>query len=134
MVCQKCNPACCFNFSPAADICKDRATPELLERYAKLCAKFSYREASDVLATFLPDQSVRTFTTFRNRTLAMGKLIEEAERQQRWFENLNYPDRTQFELELACDPAREFVFNVDTAHIPLLKPYGGRTFEAVVGH
>ena len=64
----------------------------------------------------------------------MGKLIEEAERQQRWFENLNYPDRTQFELELACDPAREFVFNVDTAHIRLLKPYGGRTFEAVVGH
>ena len=38
MVCQKCNPACCFIFSPAADICKDRATPELLELSASLGA------------------------------------------------------------------------------------------------
>lgn len=90
MVCQKCNPACCFTFSPAANICKDRATPELMGISAKLGAKFSYREASDVLATFLPDQSARTFTTLRNRTLAMGKRIEEAERQQRWFESLSY--------------------------------------------
>lgn len=45
MVCQKCNPACCFTFSPAADICKDRATPELLELSARLGARFSYREA-----------------------------------------------------------------------------------------
>ncbi len=134
MVCQKCNPACCFTFSPAADICKDRATPELLELSAKLGAKFSYREASEVLATFLPDQSARAFTTLRNRTLAIGKRIEEAERRKRWFEALNYPDRKQLALALAGDPAREFVFNVDTAHIPLVKQYGGRTFEAVVGH
>lgn len=134
MVCQKCNPACCFTFSPAADICKDRATPELLELSARLGARFSYREASEVLATFLPDQSARSFTTLRNRTLAMGKRIEEAERRQRWFEDLKFPDRSQLELALAGDPACEFVFNVDTAHIPLLKQYGGRTFEAVVGH
>ncbi|SNY47976.1 hypothetical protein SAMN06297129_1293 [Pseudooceanicola antarcticus] len=134
MVCQKCNPACCFTFSPAADICKDRATPELLELSARLGAKFSYREASDVLARFLPDQSARTFTTLRNRTLALGKRIEEAERQQRWFEDLAYPDRKQLEFKLTGDPAREFVFNVDTAHIPMIKRYGGRTFEAVVGH
>ncbi|MBF9052102.1 hypothetical protein GTA62_21485 [Roseobacter sp. HKCCD9010] len=93
-VCQKCHPACCFTFSPAANICRDRATPELLELSTKLGAKFSYREASDGLATFLPDQSARTFTTLRNRTLAIGKRIEEAERQQRWFEELDYPDRT----------------------------------------
>lgn len=134
MVCQKCHPACCFTFSPAADICKDRATPELLELSAKLGAKFSYREASDLLATFLPDQSARTFTTLRHRTLAIGKRIEEAERRQRWFEDLNYPDRTQFELPLSDDPAGEFVLNVDTAHFPLVKRNGGRTFEAVVGH
>lgn len=67
----------------------------------------------------------------------MGKRIEEAERRQRWFEDLTlskFPDRSQLELALAGDPACEFVFNVDTAHIPLLKQYGGRTFEAVVGH
>lgn len=134
MVCQKCNPACCFSFSPAADICKDRATPELLELSAKLGAKFSYREASGVLATFLPDQSAKSFTTLRNRTLAIGRRIAAAERQQRWFEDLAYPDRSQLEFELTGDPASEFVFNVDTAHIPLIKRYGGRTFEAVVGH
>jgi hypothetical protein len=134
MVCQKCNPACCFTFSPAADICKDRATPELLELSARLGAKFSYREASEVLATFLPDQSARTFTTLRNRTLAVGKRIEKAERQQRWFEDMDFPDRSQHELALTDDPAREFVFTIDTAHIPLVKRYGGRTFEAVVGH
>ena len=66
--------------------------------------------------------------------MAIGKRIEEAERQQRWFENPNYPDRKQLEFELAGDPASEFVFNVDTAHFPLIKRYGGRTFEAVVGH
>lgn len=32
------------------------------------------------------------------------------------------------------DPAREFVFTVDIAHIPLVKRWDGRTFEAVVGH
>lgn len=121
-------------FSPVADICPDRATPELLELSAKLGAKFSYREASEVLATFLPDQSARNFTTLRNRTLAIGKRIEEAERHQHWFEDLDYPNRTQFELALAGDPTSEFVFNVDTAHIPLVKRHGGRTFEAVVGH
>ncbi|MEO3416147.1 hypothetical protein AAFO92_15960 [Roseovarius sp. CAU 1744] len=134
VVCQKCHPACCSTFSPAADICKDRATPELLELSTKLGTKFSYREASDLLATFLPDQSARTFTTLRNRTLAIGKRIEEAERRQRWFEDLNYPDRTQFELALSDDPVGEYVFNVDTAHIPLVNRYGGRTFEAIVGH
>lgn len=134
VVCQKCHPGMCMAFSPVADICPVRATPELLELSAKLGARFSYREASDVLATFLPDQSARSFTTLRNRTLAIGKRIEEAERHQHWFEDLDYSDRKQLELALVGDPAREFVFNVDTAHIPLVKGYGGRTFEAVVGH
>lgn len=134
VVCQKCHPAMCMAFSPVADICPDRATPELLELSAKLRARLSYREASDVLATFLPDQSARSFTTLRNRTLAIGKRIEEAERHQHWFEDLDYSDRKQLERALVGDPASEFVFNVDTAHIPLVKRYGGRTFEAAVGH
>lgn len=133
-VCQKCHPALCFTFSPAADLCPDRATPELLELSAKLGAKFSYREASELLATFLPDQTAHRFTTLRNRTLAIGKLIETAEKRQLWHEGLNLEDRTQLELSLEGDPAREIVFNVDTAHVPLVKRFGGRTFEAVVGH
>ena len=57
IVCQTCNPGMCFSFSPLADICPDRATPELLELSAKMGARFSYREASEVLATFLPGQN-----------------------------------------------------------------------------
>lgn len=133
-VCQKCHPACCFTFSPAADICPDRATPELLELSAKLGAKFSYREAAEVLETFLPDQSARRFTTLRNRALKIGKRIETAEMHQRWYEDLHFEDRTQLELPMEDDPTSEFVFNVDTAHIPLARHFGGRTFEAVVGH
>ena len=102
VVCRKCHPAMCMAFSPVADICPDRCTPELLELSAKLGARFSYREASDVLATFLPDQSARSFTTLRNRTLAIGNRIEEAERHQHWFEDLDYPDRKQLELRLSA--------------------------------
>lgn len=134
MVCQKCHPACCFTFSPVGDICPDRATPELLELSAKLGAKFSYREAAEVLATFLPDQSAHRFTTLRNRALKIGKSIETAEMHQRWHEDLEFEDRAQLELPIVDDPTGEFVFNVDTAHIPLVRRCGGRTFEAVVGH
>lgn len=36
MIYQKCNSRACFTFSPAADLCPDRATPELMELLAKL--------------------------------------------------------------------------------------------------
>lgn len=35
---------------------------------------------------------------------------------------------------MSSDPASEFVFSVDTAHVPLVRHEAGRTFEAVVGH
>lgn len=134
MICQRCTPWACFTFSPAADLCPDRATPELMELSARLGAKLPYREASDILSTFLPDQMSRKFTTLRHRTLSVGKRIEDAERSRRWNEFLAKEDRTQLELQMEDDPAREFIFTVDTAHIPLVKNWGGRTFEAVVGH
>ncbi|MFQ6550249.1 hypothetical protein AADZ90_020060 [Aestuariibius sp. 2305UL40-4] len=117
-----------------ADICPDRATLELLELSAKMGARFSYREASEVLATFLPGQKASRFTTLRHRTLAVGKRIETTERHQHWHETLDYQNRKQLELDMSDDPASEFVFNVDTAHIPLVRHEFGPTFEAVVGH
>lgn len=63
MICQKCNPWACFTFSPAADLCPNRATPELMELSAKLGARLSYREASEILSTFLPGHLSRKFTT-----------------------------------------------------------------------
>lgn len=134
MICQSCNPWACFTFSPAADLCPDRATPELMELSAKLGARMSYREASDILSIFLPGQLSRKFTTLRHRTLSIGRRIEDAERSRGWHEFLDKEERTQLELQMEGDPAREFVFTVETAHIPLVKHWGGRTFEAVVGH
>ena len=92
-------------------------------------ARFSYREASEVLATFLPGQNARQFTTLRHRTLTIGKRIETAERHQYWHEKLDYQHRNQLELDMPGDPASEFVFNVDTAHIPLVRHELGRTFD-----
>lgn len=133
-VCQTCHPGMCFSFSPFANICPDRATPELLELSAEMGSLFSYREASKVLATFLPGLGARQFTTLRHRTLAIGKRIEAAERSQHWHEKLHFENRQQLELNMPDDPASEFVFNVDTAHIPLVRHEFGRTFEAVIGH
>ena len=132
-ICQSCNPWACFTFSPAADLCPDRATPELMELSAKLGARMSYREASDILSTFLPSHLSPKFTTLRHRTLSVGKRIEDAERSRGWHEFLDKEERTQLELQMDSDPARECVFTVDTVHIPLVKHWGGRTFEAVVG-
>jgi len=134
MICQRCNPWACFTFSPAADLCPNRATPELMELSAKLGARLSYREAADILSTFLPGHLSRKFTTLRHRTLSVGKRIEDAEVSRGWHAFLDKEERTQLELQMEGDPAREFVFTVDTAHIPLVKHWGGRTFEAVVGH
>lgn len=134
LVCQKCSPWSSLTLSPATEICPDRATPELLEISASLGARMSYREASDILSTFLPCHLSRKFTTLRHRTLAIGKRVDNAERNWLWHESLNYRDRAQLELNMEGDKAREIIFSVDTAHIPLFKRYGGRTFEAVVGH
>lgn len=61
--CQRCNPWSHFTYSPLAYLSPDRATPELMEISAKLGALLPYRQASDVLNTFLPAQKESGFTT-----------------------------------------------------------------------
>jgi len=134
MVCQKCNPRSCSTFSPLASICSDRATPELLELSAKLGAMMPYRQASDILGTFLPCHAPKRFTTLRNRALKVGKRIDDAERKRYWHEAPDSNEQQQLELPLECDMNREIVFSIDTAHIPIVRREGGRSFEAFVGH
>ncbi|WP_227270727.1 hypothetical protein [Roseobacter weihaiensis] len=124
MICRSCSPWACFTFSQAVDLCPDRATPERMQLSAKLGAKLSYREASDILSTFLPSQMSRKFMTLRHRTLSLGKRIEATERHRRWHAFLNMDERAQLELQLDRNPA----------HLPLVKHGGRRRFEAVVGH
>ena len=85
ILCQKCNPWTSFTLSPAADLCPDRATPELMELSARLGARLPFREASDILATFLPCHLSRKFTALRHRAIAIGKRL--------WHEHLGYIHR-----------------------------------------
>jgi hypothetical protein len=71
MLCQKCNPARCTTFSPLTSICPDRATPELLELSARLGATMPYRQASEILGTFLPCHAPKRFTTLRSRACVL---------------------------------------------------------------
>lgn len=79
-----------------------------------------------VQATFLPGQRAKRLTTLRHRTLTIVRCIDTAEQQQRWHEKLDYRNRHQLELDMSVDPANEFVFTVDTAHIPLVRHEFGR--------
>jgi hypothetical protein len=51
------------------DICPDQATPELMERSARLGSLLPYRKAAEAMAEFLPIQSTESFVTLRHRTL-----------------------------------------------------------------
>lgn len=131
--CQCCNPWSRLTHSPLVYLCPDRATPELMEISAKLGALQPFRQAPDIMRTFLPAQEKSGFTTLRNRTLKTGKRIHDAERER--YRRVAAPDAGELQLELPmdCNPAGEIVISIDTAHIP--KPWrdGGRAFEAVVG-
>lgn len=105
-----------------------------MEISAKLGALRPYRQASDILQTFLPPQKKSGFTTLRNLTLKTGKRIHKAERERHFNKEAPSASETQLELPLNGAPPREFIVSLDTAYIPKLRRDGGRTFEAVVGH
>ncbi len=93
-----------------------------------------YRTAADVLAEFLPEQSPKSFTTLRHRTLAVGRRLEEKEKLRMFYEKLDTRERRQGELPLPGDLEREFVLSIDTAHIPKVRGRETRSFEAVICH
>ncbi|MEM9879345.1 MAG: ISKra4 family transposase [Pseudomonadota bacterium] len=134
-ICQKCHPYTDFTSTPVSEIVPNRATPELMRLSAKLGALMPYRQAADVLSTFLPDQTGKRFTTLRNRTLKVGQSIQDAD-FDRWWHELREKKHhePQNELPLANDLNREIVLSIDTAFVPRTKRNGGRTFEAVVCH
>ena len=54
MNCQHCLPHFCDAWTVLRDICPDQATPELMERSARLGSLLPYRKAAEVMAEFLP--------------------------------------------------------------------------------
>jgi hypothetical protein len=54
MTCRRCLPHIWGAWSVLSDICPDQATPELMERSARLGSLLPYRKAAEVMAEFLP--------------------------------------------------------------------------------
>lgn len=130
--CQRCVPYFRDASAVLRDFCPDQATPELMERSARLGSLMPYRKAADVIAEFLPIKSTESFVTVRHRTLALGKRLDEKARDRARFDPPNSDESEQIELDLPNDPEREFVVSIDTAHIKSAAEADGRTFEIAV--
>jgi hypothetical protein len=130
--CQRCLPHFCDAWTVLRDICPDQATPELMERSARLGSLLPYRKAAEVMAEFLPIKPTESFVTLRHRTLKLGERLDERARERSWFEPPSTTERRQMELNLPNDPEREFVVSIDTAHIRASRAEAGRNFEIVV--
>ena len=132
MNCQRCLPHFCAAWTVLRDICPDQATPELMERSARLGSLLPYRKAAEVMAEFLPIKPTESFVTLRHRTLKLGERLDERARERAWFEPPSTTERRQMELDLPNDPEREFVVSIDTAHVRASRAEAGRNFEIVV--
>jgi len=132
MNCQRCLPHFFDAWSVLRNICPDQATPELMERSARLGSLLPYRKAAEVMAEFLPIKATESFVTLRHRTLKLGERLDEKARQRAWFEPPATAERRQMELDLPNDPKREFVVSIDTAHVRASRAEAGRSFEIAV--
>lgn len=132
MNCQRCLPHFGGAWSVLADICPDQATPELMERSARLGALLPYRKAAEVMAEFLPLKPSESFVTLRHRTLKLGERLDERAQERAWFEPPATAERRQGELDLPNDPEREFVVSIDTAHVRASRAEAGKSFEIAV--
>jgi hypothetical protein len=132
MNCRRCLPHLWGAWSVLGDICPDQATPELMERSARLGSLLPYRKAAEVMAEFLPIKPSESFVTLRHRTLKLGERLDEKARQRAWFEPPATAERRQMELDLPNDPEREFVVSIDTAHVRASRAETGRSFEIAV--
>jgi hypothetical protein len=63
--------------SPVSELLPERVSPELRHLQAELAAQLPYRQAAALLEELLPETGGLNYATTRNRTLAVGKRIEE---------------------------------------------------------
>ena len=63
--------------SPVSELLPERVTPELRHLQTELAAQLPYRQAAALLEELLPETGGLNYATTRNRTLAVGKRIEE---------------------------------------------------------
>jgi hypothetical protein len=63
--------------SPVSELLPERVSPELRHLQAELAAQLPYRQAAALLEELLPETGGLNYATTRNRTLDVGKRIEE---------------------------------------------------------
>lgn len=125
-----CFPGIDFTITLVAELCPNRATPELMTFNAKLGVLLPYRTAPEVLAELLPGQSLERHMTLRHRTLANRKRLKEKEEVRMFHEKVETRERIQRDLPVPGGLEREPDFRIDTAHIPDVRGSETRSFEA----
>jgi hypothetical protein len=68
--------------SPVSELLPERVSPELGHLQAQLAAQLPYRPAAALLEELLPETGGLNHATTRNRTLAVGKRVEEQIRRE----------------------------------------------------
>lgn len=114
-------PGTSGSFSPISQLLPDRTTPELRHLQVTLGARLPYRQAAEMLQLFLPANRGFSHVTTRNRTLAVGRAIDE-----------------ELCREVADDtaplaPADRMVLGIDGAFVKAKRTTGRTHFEVLTG-
>jgi hypothetical protein len=91
--------------SPVSELLPERVSPELRHLQAELAAQLPYRQAAALLEELLPETGGLNYATTRNRTLAVGKRIEEEIRGE-----IDHP-------RVVPEPAERMVVGIDGAFV-----------------
>jgi hypothetical protein len=109
--------------SPVSELLPEQVSPELLHLQVKLAAQLPYRQAAALLDELLPETGGLNYATTRNRTLAVGKRIEEEIREE-----IDHP-------RVVPEPAERMVVGIDGAFIKAEHTQAGQRhqFEILTG-
>lgn len=109
---------------PLSELLPERTSPELLHlQQAKLATQLAYRQAAALLQELLPETGGVNCATTRNRTIAVGKQIEEEIRDE-----VDHP-------QVVSEPAKEMVVGIDGAFVKAMSTHPGqrRQLEILTG-
>ena len=98
--------------SPVSELLTERVSPELRHLQAELAAQLPYRQAAALLEELLPETGGLNYATTRNRTLAVGKRIEQDIREE-----IDHP-------RVVPEPAERMEMRASSGLVPCCRPDG----------
>ena len=109
--------------SPVSELLPEQVSPELRHLQAQLAAQLPYRQAAALLEELLPETGGLNYATTRNRTLAVGRRIEEKIRGE-----IDH-------LRVVPEPAERMVVGIDGALVKAghTRPGQRHQFEILTG-